>query len=223
MNIDELNIKLRADFTSHIKPLVAKDKCEVCNTTENLEVHHEKLFAEQLNNILDMLHIEDYENISDELVEQIRLMMLGSQIKEKHITLCSKCHDEEHRTQKKLYKTKRAYIIKTKPKVEITDISKEITNELEQFLTNSYKNDDRLDKEYFRETVDNIINNDENLKIIMNRLDGGNSRTKGMKIYNKLFDELSLPYGIISKRFREDGKLETEWIVTKNDIINKLN
>lgn len=96
MTIDELKNKLRADFATHIRPLVLKNKCEMCGCEEDLEVHHDKRFIDQLKEVLNMLHIEDYENIPDELEQQIRLMMLGSQIKTKNITLCMECHDKAH-------------------------------------------------------------------------------------------------------------------------------
>lgn len=101
------------------------------------------------------------------------------------------------------------------------EIDMTTSSELEQFLDNAYNNDEKFTKEYFRETVDNIISNDENLSIIMNKLDGGNGRAKGMKIYNKLFNELGLDYLVGSKTRQEtiDKKRKkiTEWVIVKDN------
>lgn len=101
------------------------------------------------------------------------------------------------------------------------EVDEVVYSELEDFLRNANENEERFTKEYFRDTIDNIIKNDKELQIIMNRLDGRNTRKKGLNKYNEFFEELNYPYhvGSYPRYITIDGKRKklTEWIVTKND------
>lgn len=94
-------------------------------------------------------------------------------------------------------------------------------NELKEFLDNAYENDEKFTKEYFIEKVINTIKNDNSLKIIWNKLDGGHSRSKGIKKFNELFNKLNLPYLVGSKVRKEniDGKRKniTYWSISGVD------
>lgn len=218
MNIINLKLLLRVDFNNHIRPLVIKDKCEICNSKENLIVHHDKRFVDQLEEILNLLYIEDYDNISDEQVKQIKLMMLGSQIKTNNITLCEECHKKAHKDG---FSINAKFKYKTRKKTDTDDVSLEIFNELEKFLNDAYDNKVRFDKEDFRKNINQIIEKDKALVVLLNRADGnGKARTKGMKVYNRLFNNLGLDYYIDSKARNPtiNGKRKkiTEWIILKN-------
>lgn len=94
-------------------------------------------------------------------------------------------------------------------------INKGVCSELEKFLHDAYENDEIFTKEYFRETIDSIIEKDTRAKVELNRLDGGKGRPKGLKIYNKLFDKLGLNYAVISKKISLDGNRSNKWLVGK--------
>ena len=92
---------------------------------------------------------------------------------------------------------------------------------MEEFLKESYEDNIYFTKESFRETIDNIINSDSKLLNIMNKLDGRNTREKGQKIYNKLFEKCNIKYIVGSKVRKEfvDGKRKniTYWTLILED------
>lgn len=94
----------------------------------------------------------------------------------------------------------------------IDDITK---TELYQFLKDSYSNEILYTKEYFIDTINAIIEADDNLRLLFNKLDGGKSRTKGAKIYNKLFsdEKINLPYTVGSKKTTLNGVRKNYWLV----------
>lgn len=60
----KLEIYLRNKISNHFNPLVIKDKCEICNSTENLEVHHLYRFRDMLKDTLNELSLE-YKDTDD--------------------------------------------------------------------------------------------------------------------------------------------------------------
>lgn len=90
---------LRTDINNKWTLLVKKNKCEICSTELNLEVHHEIQFIELLRNSLELLELEYKEDTNDYTVkelEKIKLILLGKHLNIKGITLCQSCHDDEH-------------------------------------------------------------------------------------------------------------------------------
>jgi hypothetical protein len=87
---------LRNDFAKYLKPLLIKNKCEFCNTTDNLQLHHDKQFAEILFETLKELNLinKDTELYTINELSLIRNIMLSKQIRIKYITLCDKCHQK---------------------------------------------------------------------------------------------------------------------------------
>ena len=51
---------LRNEVAEHFVPLVKKDRCEECNSEENLEVHHIKQF---INIVYEALDNEDLDEL----------------------------------------------------------------------------------------------------------------------------------------------------------------
>lgn len=95
-----------------------------------------------------------------------------------------------------------------------------VKDELKIFLEKAYNNNEKFTKDYFKETVMNIINSDNNIRIKFNEIDGGNKRDKGMIKFNQLFKEkLKYDYrvGSIPVYSTIDGKRnkKTYWIITK--------
>lgn len=91
--------------------------------------------------------------------------------------------------------------------------------ELQKFLDNAYDDDIRFDKDEFINEIENIIEKciGSNLDELINKLDGGNNRNRGLKQYNKLFDLIGFDYIVTSKKFKIDKKLQTKWIIVKED------
>ncbi|MFT8312940.1 MAG: DEAD/DEAH box helicase family protein [Clostridium sp.] len=90
---------------------------------------------------------------------------------------------------------------------------------LEEYLNNAYNNDIRYDKKTFINEIEKIIEHciGSNLDELLNKLDGGNNRNRGLKQYNKLFSLLEFDYIVTSKKFKINGKLKTKWIIVKED------
>lgn len=100
----QLREKLRMDFSKYIRPIKMKEHCEVCGTTENLELHHVDQFILTLEETLKELNLEE-KDCNDYKVSElnnIRNVMLGKQLKQKYLTLCTDCHDKEKVVKRKL-------------------------------------------------------------------------------------------------------------------------
>lgn len=97
----KLTIYNRTKFQNYIRPLFIKDKCECCEETENLELHHMKQFTELLTetveNDLKLQYIDDIEYYTKEELNNIKNIMLGKQLKIACITLCKECHQNIHK------------------------------------------------------------------------------------------------------------------------------
>ena len=63
MDIIELKQILRSDYAVNIRPYYIKDKCEMCNSTEKLELHHKTKFIDLLKHTLEHFNI-NLENIT---------------------------------------------------------------------------------------------------------------------------------------------------------------
>lgn len=111
--------------------------------------------------------------------------------------------------------------------IEMVALEKEVMN-LEEWLKNLYENDIRLLKSDFIEQIEEIIKNKtgNTLEEILNKLDYGKSRKKGMQKYNELFKILEFQYIVSSKpdkrRKLSDGSINPNrdkavYIVGKDD------
>ena len=97
MTREQLIANLRTDFNINIRELKLKDKCEYCNSDENLEVHHKKSFADLLDKTLIMLELDIHSNeIDDSKYELVKYVMRGKQLTSSYLTLCPNCHKQVH-------------------------------------------------------------------------------------------------------------------------------
>jgi 5-methylcytosine-specific restriction endonuclease McrA len=99
----DLTKYLRDDFTTYIIPLVKKDRCEVCNSGTNLEVHHVYPFSFMVDDTLKELGLEnkDVDEYTDIELLNIREKMIGKHLRYKYQTLCRDCHNKETTKQLK--------------------------------------------------------------------------------------------------------------------------
>ena len=88
-----LKNRCRLDFKVYLRDMLLKDRCELCGTTENLILHHEKSFSKMIDETINEVGMEN--------IQLFRQVMLFKQIMEKNITLCEECHKEIHKEREK--------------------------------------------------------------------------------------------------------------------------
>lgn len=91
---NNLNVYLRSNVWNKFVHLVKKDKCEVCGSTENLQVHHIYPFIQMVNDTLVELglerkHINEYTDLE---LKNIREKVMGKHLLYTYQTLCVHCH-----------------------------------------------------------------------------------------------------------------------------------
>lgn len=91
---------LRQDFAQYVRPHFEKSECEVCGSdTERLHVHHTTHFQDLLDETLQQLDLEYYEDTdsyTEEELQLIRDVMLAKQMRINYVTCCEPCHRELH-------------------------------------------------------------------------------------------------------------------------------
>jgi hypothetical protein len=192
MNIKQLN---RNKFQKYIRPLFIKDKCDICENTQGLELHHYIQFDKLFRNAIDKLgykYEEEIEKYTTEQLELISLVLLGLQIKCKYYTLCDKCHQNMHEDGgRSIYD----HINKrNKDKLINNKIKSVLIPYLESILNEKLYDDEK-----------------EQLKNTFIRCDIS-FRTMGINSLNKLLLKYNIPYIIIAKR----NKDERWWVVYRN-------
>ena len=214
ITFEELKNKLRTDYAYYIRPLVIKDKCELCGCEENLVVHHDKEFSILLDETLKELNLYKLEFNKDEF-NIIKTHMLGKQIQIKNITLCNKCHTELHKNKGGFSSTGKYIDInkikemkrKKEKEIELQKKQKELKEYLETLVGK------RLYKEDREELIEKV-----DLRDSRNRL------PKSISAINSYLIE-NYNYNVISKRVKIDGKQLRVWIVSKqkeNSVTNVL-
>lgn len=106
----QLREKLRMDFSKYIRPIKIKECCEACGTTENLELHHVDQFILTLEETLKELNLKekDCDDYKVSELKNIRNVMLGKQLKQKYLTLCTSCHDKKEVIKRNLSESDRS-------------------------------------------------------------------------------------------------------------------
>ena len=211
MNIDAY---IRSKTSQYLRDLIIKDKCEICDSIDNLELHHIKAFAVIMNECLETLGYDrhdDTESYTDVELINIVNWMLGAQLQSTYSTLCQTCHTDWHSEQGGFYKTTNKFDEYYRKK-EIEDKLKEI-NRCENII-----------KPYVESVVGNELYREDKQKlidIIDFRVNGKRQRSYS-KLNYALRDVLNLPYKIIisgGKSYRDkDGKVKsskTYWVIEK--------
>ena len=77
--------------------------CEVCGKTENLHLHHVKLFSEIVSETLKVfkLHYTDTNHYTDAEFNMIIDSVIGKHICIEYLTLCNGCHIKIHESSKR--------------------------------------------------------------------------------------------------------------------------
>ena len=100
MNLD---MYLRAHVATKIRPLFIQLKCEHCNSTDDLHLHHVKSFVKMVDKVLHKLNLELKD--SDDYTEQERYLIVSCVLSEhlngEYLTLCPQCHHNVHEGNKK--------------------------------------------------------------------------------------------------------------------------
>lgn len=205
---------IRAEINEKLIPLIKKDKCELCGSKENLEVHHIKPFAEILEESLKDLNIDkrDTTKYTQKELYMITDYILGKHFRYKMITVCKNCHKniihkkgvskigDGFNNYIKRNKIIKQQVIKYNIRTILIPYIKKIINK------KLFKTDQNELKNIFIET-------------------GLKSKTMGINTLHKFLKDANLNYNIISKR---DGKRKlnngkknsnykkTYWIMIKN-------
>ena len=91
---------IRVKVHNKIRPILIKNKCEICGEVEKLELHHVKPFSELLEEChkdLDINKKKYKSDYTDTEIENIVNWMLGIHLKTNCLTLCDKCHSKYHK------------------------------------------------------------------------------------------------------------------------------
>jgi hypothetical protein len=96
-----LEMHLRHKLSKYLDDkYLKKEFCELCNSTEQLQSHHEEFrFADIMDKALKLLSLDyrKYANeYSKEELEKITYMTMGIDVCFKRVTLCFKCHLKAH-------------------------------------------------------------------------------------------------------------------------------
>lgn len=198
----KLESYLRTEISNKLIPLVKKDKCEICESTEKLEVHHVKPFAEILEECLDDLHIErkDTNEYTKKELYMITDYVLGEHFRYKMMTVCHNCHKNViHKNGTCNIGTgKENWIAKNKIKKECLMNNNQYTL---QIYLKKIQN-----KKLFKDKKKELINK-------INLRDSRNRQQKSVSLLNKYLKINKLPYVILQKKSND----KRYWIV-KNAI-----
>lgn len=100
MNLD---MYLRGHVATKIRPLFIQSKCEHCNSTDDLHLHHIKPFVKMVDKVLNKFNLELKD--SEDYTEQERYLIVSCVLSEhlngEYLTLCPQCHHNVHELNKK--------------------------------------------------------------------------------------------------------------------------
>lgn len=125
----DLKKYMRTIINHRIRPLFIKEECEICSTIKNLHLHHINLFSRLLDETLKDLQLvlKNTKDYSGSELSLITNVLLGKHIQDAYLTLCEKCHLDEHFddwkeiTNNNAYYKKRRKLEELKRKARISD------------------------------------------------------------------------------------------------------
>ena len=200
---------VRIKTYEYIRPLLIKNKCEICGEINGLELHHIIPFATLYEQCLKSLGYKDYKNknnYSQEQKENIINWMLGIQLKIEYLTLCEECHKNLHMINGGFYNINENY----NKYIELEKIKKQIQEEIKlkeniiPYLNNI------IGKKLYKEDQEELIN-------IIDLKDSRGRMQKSISQLNNYFNINNIKLILKSKRknirINEKVKKDTYWIL----------
>ncbi len=220
----QTKIYMRLIVGKHVfSKMILKEKCEICDSTTDLDVHHDEItFAEILEKAHNLSGITQKKYTDEYTHDEIKLLsyvVLGMHTRTRYKILCNDCHVKYHSNNLGLFK---AVIYRKKYKQEceyLKSIGYTVQNyenfqaeyntiRLEEII-NKYK-DRRLFKEAITEMRLNILDT-----LINDRGYFRADKTAGLQNITGLFTRYNLPFQIKGKRARnKSNRGTTYWIIT---------
>ena len=207
MNLD---MYLRGHVAAKIRPLYIKSKCEHCNSTDDLHLHHVKPFVKIVDKVLNKLNLELKD--SDDYTEQERYLIVSCVLSEhlngEYLTLCPKCHHNVHELNKK-----RRASLSDEQKLRLKQIRLEQKEKLKQ------RQLDELNQQR-KELLDQHLNvklNNKQFKALTENL---NFKRNGKLIKNPADEIKQLGYEVINKRTKNKRyKIITKTTLDKSQVL----
>ena len=198
MNLD---MYLRGHVAAKIRPLFIQLKCEHCDSTDDLHLHHVKPFVKIVDKVLNKFNLELKD--SDDYTDQERYLIVSCVLSEhlngEYLTLCPQCHYNVHEGNKK-----RRASLSDEQKQRLKQIRLEQKEKLKQQKLNELNQqrkellDQHLDMKLNNEQFKNLtekLNFKRNRQLIKNPID--EIKQLGYEVINKKSN--SIRYKIITK------------------------
>ena len=187
MNLD---MYLRTHVATKIRPLFIQSKCEHCNSTDDLHLHHVKPFVKIVDKVLNKFNLELKD--SDAYTDQERYLIVSCVLSEhlngEYLTLCPQCHHNVHERNKK-----RRASLSDEEKLRRKQLRKEQKEKLKQQQLAELN---KQRKELLDQYLDMKLNN-EQFKTLTGKL---NFRRDGRLVKNPLDEIKELGYEVINKK-----------------------
>ena len=207
MNLD---LYLRGHVAAKIRPLFIQSKCEHCNSTDDLHLHHVKPFVKMVDKVLNKLNLELKD--SDDYTDQERYLIVSCVLSEhlngEYLTLCPQCHHSVHELNKK-----RRASLSDEQKLRLKQIRLEQKEKLKQ------QHLDELNQQR-KELLDQHLNvklSNEEFKALTEKL---NFRRDGRMLKNPIDEIKQLGYEVINKRTKNKRyKIITKTTLDKSQVL----
>jgi len=209
----ELKMYLRTYIHNLIRPIYIKNQCEICQSENDLHLHHVKLFSEIVNETLNDLNLE-YKNTEDytrTTLHIIRDIVLGKHLQIDYLTLCDNCHKDIHAHEKAIMCAND----KHKQYFENRRIEKEIAKKLyvdnvlipylDTILGKKLFNDDQ-------QKISDLITNE-----VLSLTDYRTKKVKPSTLETIIIMQLGLPYTVSKVKVESKGKMRGKrYIIISN-------
>ena len=187
----DIKTHLRSILAQKFIPLVKKDKCEICDSTDKLEVHHETQFIVILEDTLKELNLEIKEDIKDYSEKDLNMItniILGEHLQLQYLTLCNSCHINIHKNNKIIGSgwDKYLYKLELNKNKKYEERQQYVNNTLVPYLENI------VGVKLYKDNITQLI---EKINLQVNR-----KLQKSYSKFNNWFIENDLNYKIIPKK-----------------------
>lgn len=212
---------LRTYINNNLTIFINKIKCEICGTTECLQLHHDNqhYFNDILTQALYILGLENkiyIDEYSDKEKDILSNYVLGKHVSLPYQILCKRCHSEYHKrngyfTEKRLCKKYRKQITYYKEHYGndnldtiLRDFNYKYLNDLcKKYINKKLYKDNEEQKLFKIEFFENII--------LPKDID---TRKKGIRCINFILNRNKIPYFVISKKDKTaKNRDKTYWIM----------